>query len=261
MFIQDFSDFSVRSCPRNSPVSNHLLSRCHGINPEVQHGPNAPIHATITNPSAFGRCLKSQHPSFPLNTAAQPSAQALLDQALQASRTGDASRAIELFQAAANAAPANAMPRYLLGTELAAAGNMQQAEAALAQAVLLDPALHMARFQLGLLQFTERRVAVAMMTWQPLYQLPATAPLQRFVTGLAALARDDFDEARARLLEGIAANTENAPLNADMRMVLARIDAVQQGASSAPANAVEADEPQGDDHILLANYRQQGGLN
>ena len=180
--------------------------------------------------------------------------------AMQASQAGDSTRAIQLFEQVAKADPGNAIPHYLMGAEYAQLGRMIDAEAAFARAVLLAPALHMARFQLGLLQYTERRVAVAMMTWKPLTELPASEPLHCFVLGLAALARDDFDEARARLLEGIAANTAHPPLNADMRMVLARIDALQGGA---PAETPGADAPavDSDVHVLLSNYQQQGPAN
>ena len=178
---------------------------------------------------------------------------------MAASHRGDVDQAIALFEAAAQAEPSSAIPHYLLGVEFAQAGRMGEAEASLARAVLLDPGLDMARFQLGLLQFTERRVAVAMMTWKPLSELPTTAALQRFVIGFAALARDDFEEAKARLLEGIAANTENAPLNTDMRMVLTQIDALQAGGGAAADS--DDDSPDGDAHILLANYRQQGRPN
>jgi len=187
-------------------------------------------------------------------------AQEIMDQAISASRGGDFPKALQLFDEAAQASPGNAIPHYLMGAEYAQLGQMVDAEAAFARAVLLDPGLHMARFQLGLLQYTERRVAVAMMTWKPLSELPASEPLNRFVFGLAALARDEFDEARARLLEGIAANTAHPPLNADMRMVLARIDALQGRAPTEPSGDAAA-APDGDTHVLLSNYQQQGPAN
>jgi tetratricopeptide (TPR) repeat protein len=191
----------------------------------------------------------------PLAPAANPS----LDAALQASRLGDSPRALALFQAAIAAAPTNALPRYLFGAELAQAGRMLEAEGSMAQALILDPAFDMARFQLGLLQFTERRVAVALLTWAPLFDLPTSAPLQRFVSGFAALARDDFDQARTCLREGITANSVNAPLNADVQRLLAQIDATQPAAPNADATSDEA--TQDDTHILLANYHQQGRAN
>lgn len=120
----------------------------------------------------------------------------------------------------------------------------------------------MARFQLGLLQFTCGRVAVAMMTWQPLANLPESSALQRFVHAFAALAQDQFAAARALFVQGIEASVDNAPLNTDMRMMIDRIDALQMASaaqSSPSGTAPEVVPAESDDqHVLLSNYQRQG---
>lgn len=149
----------------------------------------------------------------------------------------------------------SAMHHFLVGSELAQAGRYVEAEAALANAVLLAPELHIARYQLGLLQFTSGRAAVALVTWSPLFALPSTAALQRFVSGFAALAQDDFAQALARFREGLVLNTDNEPLHRDIRMLIERIEGM-----TPPAAAAEPQEASDGVHVLLSNYRRQGPL-
>jgi tetratricopeptide (TPR) repeat protein len=141
-----------------------------------------------------------------------------------------------------------ALAHWLLGAELAESGRYDEAEAALAQALLRSPALHVARFQLGLLQYTAGRTAVARLTWTPLRELGVREPLPCFVRALDALADDRCDEALAQIDAGIALNVDNPPLNADMRRLAERIVrlSAQREASAEPAAAST--------HVLLSNY-------
>ena len=173
----------------------------------------------------------------------------LLRDGLAASRRDDSTQALELFEQAMRADPTHALPHYLSGVELAQLGRNDAAEAALARAVLLGPQLAIARFQLGLLQFTTGRVAVALLTWAPLFERAAPEGLRRFAAGFAALARNDAATARAEFEAGLVANTDNEPLNADIRGVLAGLsDAVGEPATD------------DDQHVLLAAYQNQGRL-
>jgi Flp pilus assembly protein TadD len=141
---------------------------------------------------------------------------------------------------------------------------MEEAEAAYANAVLLAPSLQMARYQLGLLQFTSSRPAVALVTWGPLFQLPPDSALQRIVHGFAALAQDDFAAALGAFREGMALNRDNEALNRDVQMLIDRIearDSEKPSTSPTASTAVPADEPAAEDeglHVLLANYQHQG---
>lgn len=180
-----------------------------------------------------------------------------LREALAASARQDSERAIDLLLQACDEAPAAASPRLLLGAEYAQAGRLADAEGAFAHAVLLDPALHIARFQLGLLLFTAGRAGTALVVWQPLLALEGPVALQRFVEGFAALARDDLGLARQRLQEGLAVLADNPPLASDMHKVVARIDEAlspetpPMGAPPTPAD--RGDEPTSA-HVLLSNY-------
>jgi tetratricopeptide (TPR) repeat protein len=143
---------------------------------------------------------------------------------------------------------------------LAAAGYAQiqqydRAEAAYILALEQQPELAIARFQLGLLQLTTGRPAVAATTWRALGLLDDRNPLKLFKQGLEHLARDEFDAAIARLAEGIAHNPDNAPLNHDMELVIERIRSATPGRppSGAPREArTEAVETT---HFLLSAYK------
>jgi len=191
--------------------------------------------------------------------------QQLMQQALAASKVDDAAMAIRLWTEASRCEPPSATPHLLLGAEHAQCGRIEEAEAAFANATLLSPTLLIARFQLGLLQFTSGRVGIALLTWQPLLEADPDGPLSLFVQGFAGLAQDKFEEAVTYFETGIARNVDNAPLDIDIRMVIARITA-QMTAGEPGTAMVKIPEPdssapaadRSEEHILLANYQQQG---
>ncbi|MBX3625344.1 MAG: hypothetical protein KF892_10055 [Rhizobacter sp.] len=181
----------------------------------------------------------------------------VLQQAMQASSAGDMDTAMRLLRTAIHDLPDHPLPHFLLAAELAQGGKMEEAEAAFANSVLLAPAFETARFQLGLLQFTSGRVSMAMLTWQPLVELPDTNPFHRFVSGMAALAADRFEEAAHHLREGMKLNHDNPPLNTDMQMLLDRI-AQHTGDTSKAAERDDEESAQASHHVLLSNYQQDG---
>jgi tetratricopeptide (TPR) repeat protein len=180
-----------------------------------------------------------------------------LQDAMQASQAGDSTSALRLFEAAIAQSPADPLSHFLFAAELAQTGKMNEAEAAYARTVLLAPRFETARFQLGLLQFTSGRPAVALLTWRPLLELPDTNAFHRFVLGFAALAQDQFGEAAHHLRQGMLVNEGNAPLNADIKQVLQRIEPLIN-ATGVPASSAPEDELQPSHHVLLSNYQQDG---
>jgi Flp pilus assembly protein TadD len=200
---------------------------------------------------------------------------ALIQQGLAASQANRVDEALDLFRRASEQVPSSGLPHFLIGAELAQLGRMDEAEAAYANAVLLAPDLLMARYQLGLIQFTSGRPALALVTWGPLFQLPPENVLQHVVRGFAALAQDDFDEATSRFREGITLNHDNPALNNDLQMMLDRIATARNTASASPdavptpaAPTAPAAEPASAEaeaeadnlHVLLSNYQRQGPL-
>ena len=148
------------------------------------------------------------------------------------------------------------MPHFLMGSEYAALGEIDKAEIALANAVVLAPALHIARYQLGLLQFSSGRASLAFVSWGPLVDLDESQPLLHFVRGFAALAQDDFAAAESHFEAGLLRNHENPALSADIQKVMAGI----RQAKAAGPRAVNADEGQAAEHVLVSNYGKFGTL-
>ncbi|SFD93282.1 hypothetical protein [Paracidovorax konjaci] len=182
-----------------------------------------------------------------------------LERALAASAAGAAQEAIALFQQAAQEQPGSAAPHFLLGAEFASLGQMDKAEQSFCDAVILAPEWPIPRYQLGLLQFSAGRVSAALLTWQPLLGLDEGNPLPHWVRGFSFLAVDDFSQARAFFSAGLERNTEHPPMSADIRLVLARMDALGQSIATPPAHErVGAEDDADATHVLLSNYQQQG---
>jgi tetratricopeptide (TPR) repeat protein len=122
--------------------------------------------------------------------------------------------------------PGNAELRYLLGAELAQRREYTEAVEQMRTALHINPTLHFARLQLGLLYLTMSQPDDSLAIWAPLEDLEETAALKAFKRGLEALIRDDFPACIGFLQRGIALNTQNAPLNHDMSQL---IDKVRDG--------------------------------
>jgi tetratricopeptide (TPR) repeat protein len=141
---------------------------------------------------------------------------------------------LKQIQAAVAQDPRNPQLRYLLGAELAQQKEYAAAVVEMNAALELDPALHFARFQLGLLYLTMAQPEQSIAIWAPLESLDDNAALKFFKRGLESLIRDEFDNCVDLLRKGIALNTQNAPLNRDMGMVIERVgDAIVPPAAQA----------------------------
>jgi len=116
----------------------------------------------------------------------------------------------------------NGSLHYLLGADYAQTGEYDRAISEIALALELDPNLHTARFQLGLLHLTLGQPDTSLAVWAPLESQPDEA-LRRFKRGLEALIHNDAAACLAELEVGIALNTSNAPLNGDMQMMIAKV--------------------------------------
>lgn len=171
----------------------------------------------------------------------------LVRSGLAASQADDTPRALDLFRQAAAVAPQWAVPHFLLGSEYAAAGDYAQAEGAMARAVVVDPGFHIARYQLGLLQYSSNRPQAALVTWQPLLEQNQMPWLSLFARGFAALAQDQMDEARKLFSEGLTAPDAEPAVCADIRRVLDALDAQSAPPVPAPTELTQA-------HLLVAAY-------
>lgn len=171
----------------------------------------------------------------------------LLADGVAASRADDRQAALGLFARAGEADPASPLPHFLIGSEQASAGDFAQAELAFASALLLAPDFALARYQLGLLQFSSQRAPVALLTWQPLFALPEHDALLHFVRGFAALAQDAFTEAVGHFRRGLACTPANPALCSDILQVVEAVERL--GTAAEPAG----EEPAGA-HVLLSAY-------
>lgn len=176
-----------------------------------------------------------------------PSFDRLIAQGVAASREGRSQEAVALFEEALAMAPASGLPHFLAGSEHAAAGKMEAAEAAFASAVRLAPDLVLARYQLGLLQFTCGRPEVALLTWEPLSRQPPADSMGHFVRGFAALAQDDLALAMELFRSGLACPDANPAVAADVGKVLEAVE----GLSHAAGPRTHSPDAT---HVLLGGY-------
>ena len=178
----------------------------------------------------------------------------LLHLAWTASDKGNADQAISLLKQAVAGAPTDARCHYLLGAEYAQIGMFDRAAEQMGAAVALDPSLHAARFQLGLLQLTSRQPEAAGVTWSGLDVLGERHAYVLFKTGLLHLARDEFADCLRCLREGIALNDFNAPLNGDMQRVIEQTEPLAQAGE---AVAAPDESQQGAGHLFINAYTRR----
>lgn len=172
----------------------------------------------------------------------------LLALALEASRRDDSGHAMAYLKEATSRHDATGEALFLLGSEYAQVGLIAEAKASLARAVAVAPGLAMARFQLGMLHLTSGEPTPALEVWEPLTTLDDAHPQGRYLKplhrGMLHLVADRFDEALAELAAGMAANTENAALNGDMRKIVDAIEHLPgRPASIASAGVPPVHEP------------------
>lgn len=172
--------------------------------------------------------------------------QAELMQLAQTAGAGDdAGAAIAYLKEAVSRSDATAFAHFLLGAEYAQIKMYDRAVEEMEAAVALDPALSIARLQLGLLWLTSGVAERALGVLAPLEELGASDPMRAFAAGLRCLIGDQFDAAIAHLEEGIVLNTANAALNGDMQQLIDGIRTVAGGATD------KGDEGQ---HLFLSAY-------
>lgn len=178
--------------------------------------------------------------------------QVLMAEAIALSQQRDSAKAIERFQSAAQIPGASGEPFLLLAAEWASLGQVQEAEAAFAEAILRSPGLLVARFQLGLLQVASGRHGVGELTLSALLELPEDNPLRHYAQGYIALIHDHFDLANDSFVRGLALPQDNEALMGDIRKTLAAMPNRSEQARSAEQDAGET--LGGEHHVLLANY-------
>lgn len=148
---------------------------------------------------------------------------------------------------------------YLLGAEYAQIGMVDRAQDHIAQALDMDPALHTARYQLGLLHITSAQPQQALAVLAPLNQLGTGNTFFHLGAGLTQLIQDEFADCRVNLLQALDLNTQSASpnlaLNADIQTLLQSLpvpgDATGDTSQAVPAGNAEAG-------FLMSAYNRGG---
>lgn len=150
---------------------------------------------------------------------------------------------------------------YMLGAEYAQIGLMDRAASHMAQAVEMDPNLHTARFQLGLLHITCNQPAQALSVLAPLEKLPDDSAFHHFGMGLQHLLQNQLKPCRDALLKGIDLNeagaTPNHALSADMQKLLAALEEHGSGAETMAAMGAA----QAEAGFLMSAYNRSNEVN
>ena len=187
----------------------------------------------------------------------------LISEGAAALQVGNHQQAIDVWAQAALIIPASGVPHFLIGSALASQEEYEKAETAFSNAVLLSPNFSIARYQLGLLQFTSGRAALALVMWQPLLEIASPTAeeqaLSLFVRGYAALAQDDFGPALAQFREGVRINSGNAVVSSDVNKVIDRVEKLLASTGITPTTPVPDEIVDlNDAHVLLNNYQNIG---
>jgi tetratricopeptide (TPR) repeat protein len=137
--------------------------------------------------------------------------------------------------------PRNGERRYLLGAELAQRRDYEGAVLEMSAALALNPFLHVARLQLGLLHLTMAQTHHAVAVLGPLEELADDSALKLFKRGLEALMHDDFAACLSALQQGIANNRDNAALNRDMQLIFDRVQPLVESGDKSASSDVRTD--------------------
>lgn len=144
----------------------------------------------------------------------------------------------------------NASLHFLLAAEHAEIGLNDRAVDGMRRALELDPGLHIARFQLGLLHFTQGRLSDAAAEWNALDELDDDNTLRLYKTALLDMGATRYEAAVTLLERAMHAQPDIPALRDDISRSLD--EARRQLASGQD----DADAPAG--HALLNRYGDSG---
>lgn len=168
--------------------------------------------------------------------------------ALHASSVGDRHACMSYLKEVLKQQPQNAVALYLLAAQHAELGLIERAIAGMQAALVVDPGLQTARFQLGLLLMDRHRAHEALEHFRVLGGSSNPA-LRRYAPAMASLVNGDATAAREQLAQGLAEDSGHGALSALMQRVLDRISVPSESAGSAPASQ------EGSGEVHLGAYR------
>lgn len=179
---------------------------------------------------------------------------AMLDQAellqlsLEADRNGDSATSLAYLKEAGSRPDASAEALLMLGASYASLRMYDRAATAMEAAIVANPQLAIARFQLGLLYLSSGDGPRANDVLVALDDLEEDKCLFHFGRGLRHLLADEFGDALRYLQRGIELNLDNPALNADMQRI---IDDINKLPEEQRQQSAGADSSQ---HVMLSAY-------
>ena len=143
---------------------------------------------------------------------------------------------------------------FMKGSVLAGQSKHIEAHASLSKAVEIAPEYGLARYQLGFFELTSGEADRALSTWGPLLREPKDNYLRVFVEGMTHVIRDEFTEAFAKFTRGLELNTENPPMNDDIRLLMRELKAKIDHDASLPAGEDRGAEDTSAAALLLGQF-------
>jgi tetratricopeptide (TPR) repeat protein len=143
--------------------------------------------------------------------------------ALHASAMGDHHACMTYLEEVLQREPRNARAIYLLAVQHAELGLLQRAVAGLKTALLIEPNLELARFQLGLLLLFDGNEPIEAKGYLHRLRTSQNRALRAYSEAMIAVCNNEPMLARQKLALGLSASSPDSPLAMLMRQVFERL--------------------------------------
>jgi tetratricopeptide (TPR) repeat protein len=153
-----------------------------------------------------------------------PSEIDLIARATHFAEQGQSDRVFETLDACLREYPNSALAHYLSAAESAQNRQYERAARHFEAALALQPGLHEARLQFGLLLLTMGMPDACIQTLGAIDAAKSHPAIAAFAEGLSLLAQDRLDVAMEALQRGLALRHPNVALGQDMKMLAAEIE-------------------------------------
>lgn len=143
--------------------------------------------------------------------------------ALHASAMGDHHACMTYLEEVLQRQPRNARAIYLLAVQHAELGLLQRAVAGIKTALLIEPDLELARFQLGLLLLIDNNEPVEARGYLDRLRTSQDRALRAYAEAMIAVCDNEPALARRKLAVGLSESPPDSPLAMLMRRVFERL--------------------------------------
>ena len=143
--------------------------------------------------------------------------------ALHASAMGDHHSCMTYLEEVLQQQPRNARAIYLLAVQHAELGLTQRAAAGIKTALMIEPDLELARFQLGLLLLFDNNEPVEARGYLDRLRTSQNRALRAYAEAMIALCDNQLTLARQKLAIGLSESSPDSPLALLMRRLFERL--------------------------------------